>query len=150
MSSSVPVGSLTCEDSLMPTKMHISDRTGELVCVREREREREIDKGIASILILFKQRFLDFVLKLYFMAMYLPFALIPIFKKIFFNLCIYFWLHWVFVAVLRLSVVAASGGYSSLRRAGLSLRWLLLSRSTGSWRAGFSSCGTRAQLLRGV
>ena len=25
---------------------------------------------------------------------------------------VFFWLHWVFVAALRLSLVAASGGYS--------------------------------------
>ena len=30
-----------------------------------------------------------------------------------------FWLHWVFIAVRGLSLVAASGGYSSLRCAGL-------------------------------
>ena len=60
------------------------------------------------------------------------------------NLFIYFWLSWVFVAVRGLSLVAASGGYSSLRCAGFSLRWLLLLRSTGSRHTGFSSCGTRA------
>ena len=37
-----------------------------------------------------------------------------------------FWLRWVFVAAHRLSLVAASGGYSSLRC------------------AGFSSCGAQA------
>ena len=42
------------------------------------------------------------------------------------------------------SLVAASGGYSSLRFAGFSLWWPLLLRSTGSRRAGFSSCGSRA------
>ena len=42
-------------------------------------------------------------------------------------------------------LVAASGGYSLLWCAGFSLRWLLLLRSTGSRRAGFSSCGTWAQ-----
>ena len=41
-------------------------------------------------------------------------------------LFIYLWLHWVFVAMHRLSLVAASGGYSSL------------------WCAGFSCCGARA------
>ena len=58
---------------------------------------------------------------------------------------IYFWLRWVFVAARGLSLVAASGGYSLLRCVGFSLRWLLLLRSTGSRRMGFSSCGTRAQ-----
>ena len=61
-----------------------------------------------------------------------------------FILFIYFWLRWVFVAARRLSLVAASGGYSSLWCAGFSLWWLLLLRSTGSRRAGFSSCGTQA------
>ena len=42
------------------------------------------------------------------------------------------------------SLVAASGGYSSLRCAGFSLRWLLLLRSTGSRCVGFSSRGSRA------
>ena len=62
-----------------------------------------------------------------------------------------FWLRWVFVAVHGLSLVAASGGCSSLRCAGFSLRWLLLLRSTGSRWVGFStvacglrSCGSRA------
>ena len=35
-------------------------------------------------------------------------------------------MHWVFVAESRLSLVAASGDYSSLRCAGFSLWWLLL------------------------
>ena len=51
----------------------------------------------------------------------------------FFNFLIFiFWLRWVFVAARGLSLVAASGGYSSLWCAGFSLRWLLLLRSTGS------------------
>ena len=58
---------------------------------------------------------------------------------------IYFWLHWVFVAERGLSLVVASGGYSSLRRAGFSLQWLLLLRSTGSRHTGFSTCGVWAQ-----
>ena len=58
----------------------------------------------------------------------------------------FFGLRWVFVAARGLSLVAESGGYSSLRCAGFSLRWLLLLRSTGSRRAGFSSCsGMQAQ-----
>ena len=58
---------------------------------------------------------------------------------------IYFWLRWVFVAARGLSLVAASGGYSSLRCVGFSLQWLLLLQSTGSRHEGFSSCGVRAQ-----
>ena len=51
----------------------------------------------------------------------------------------------VFVAAHRLSLVAASGGYSLLWCVGFSLRWLLLLWSTGSRHTGFRSCGTRAQ-----
>ena len=51
------------------------------------------------------------------------------------NLFIYFWLCWVFVSVRGLSLVAASGGHSSSRCAGLSLSRPLLLRSTGSRRA---------------
>ena len=44
----------------------------------------------------------------------------------------YLWLCWVFVSVRGLSPVAASGGHSSSRCAGLSLSRPLLLRSTGS------------------
>ena len=63
------------------------------------------------------------------------------------NLFIDFWLRWVFVAAHGLSLVAESGGYSSLWCMGFSLWWLLLLRSTGSRHMGFSSCGTWAQQL---
>ena len=49
---------------------------------------------------------------------------------------IYFWVCWVFVSVRGLSPVAASGGRSSSRCAGLSLSRPLPLRSTGSRRAG--------------
>ena len=39
---------------------------------------------------------------------------------------IYFWLRWVFIVVHGLSLVAMSGGYSSLWCTGFSLWWLLL------------------------
>ena len=45
---------------------------------------------------------------------------------------LFFWLRWVFVAARRLSLVAASGGYSLLRYAGFSLRWLLLLQALGA------------------
>ena len=48
------------------------------------------------------------------------------------------------VAACGLSLVAASGGYSSLQCVGFSLQWLLLLLSMGSRCAGFSSCGSRA------
>ena len=71
-------------------------------------------------------------------------------------------MRWLFLATCGLSLVGASGGYSSLRCVGFSLRWLLLLRSTGSRHAGvrscgspalerrLSSCGAWALLLRGV
>ena len=52
--------------------------------------------------------------------------------NLFIYLFIYFWLCWVSVAALGLSVVAASRGYSSLWCAGFSLWWLLSLWSTGS------------------
>ena len=55
---------------------------------------------------------------------------------VFINLFIYFWLRWVFVSVQGLSLVAASGGHSSSRCAGLSPSWPLLLRSTDSRHAG--------------
>ena len=51
------------------------------------------------------------------------------------------------IAVHGLSLVVASGGYSSLRCKGFSLQWLLLLQSTGFRSAGFSSCGTRASVV---
>ena len=60
-----------------------------------------------------------------------------IFKKLFIYLFIYlFLLCWVFVSVRGLSLVAASGGHSSSRCAGLSLSRPLWLRSTGSRCAG--------------
>ena len=79
---------------------------------------------------------------------------IPVFLKLCFdyvylfiynNLFIYFCLHWVFVAVRGLSLVAVSGGRSSLRCEGFLLSWPLLLWSTDSRHTSFSSCGTRAQ-----
>ena len=57
-------------------------------------------------------------------------------KFIYYLFIIYFWLCWVFVSVRGLSPVAASGGHSSSRCAGLSLSQPLLLQSTGSRRAG--------------
>ena len=57
-------------------------------------------------------------------------------KFLFIYLFIYLWPCWVFVSVRGLSPVAASGGHSSSRCAGLSLSRPLLLRSTGSRRAG--------------
>ena len=65
------------------------------------------------------------------------------FKINLFIIFIYVWPRWVFIAACGLSLVAVSGGYSSLRCAGFSLQWLLL-WSTGPRRVGFSSCGVQA------
>ena len=68
---------------------------------------------------------------------------------------IYFWLCWIFVSVWGLSLVAASGGHSSLQCAGLSLSRPLLLRSTGSRRAGSvvvahgPSCSTACGIFPG-
>ena len=58
------------------------------------------------------------------------------FLILFIYLFIYLWLCWVLVSVRGLSLIAASGGHSSSRCAGLSLSQPLLLRSTGSRRAG--------------
>ena len=64
------------------------------------------------------------------------FFFIKKFIYLFIYLFIYIWLCWVFVSVRGLSPVAASGGHSSSRCAGLSLSRPLLLRSSGSRRAG--------------
>ena len=58
------------------------------------------------------------------------------FLKMYFILFIYFWLCWVFISVRGLSLVAASGGHSSSRCAGLSLSRPFFLWSTGSRRTG--------------
>ena len=60
-----------------------------------------------------------------------------------------FWLCWVFVSVWGLSLVAASGGYSSSRRAGLSLSQPLAAEHRLQTRR-LSSRGSRAQPLHGM
>ena len=68
---------------------------------------------------------------------YLSYVVSFLFFVFFFiNLFIYFWLCWVLASVRGLSPVAASGGHSSSRCAGLSLTRPLPLRSTGSRRAG--------------
>ena len=88
-----------------------------------------------------------------------PLSILSIYLSIY--LFIY-WLCWVFVFARGLSLVAVSGGHSSLWCAGFLLQWLLLLRNTGSRHTDFSSCGSRAlerrlsscgawaQLLRGM
>ena len=71
------------------------------------------------------------------------------------NLFIYLWLRRVFIAARRLSLVAASGGFSCCRARALGARASVDAvrglSSRGTWaleRVGFSSCGARAWLLR--
>ena len=54
-----------------------------------------------------------------------------LFKKI-----IYFWLCWVFIAVYRLSLFAASRGYSLVAVCGFLLWWFPLLQSTGCMASG--------------
>ena len=61
---------------------------------------------------------------------------VHLYLRITFFFFFFFWLCWVFVSVQGFSLVAASGGHSSSRCAGLSLSRPLLLRSTGSRRAG--------------
>ena len=56
--------------------------------------------------------------------------------NLFIYLLIYLWLYWVFVVACGLSLVVASGGYSSLWCTGFSLQWLLLLQSMASRHAG--------------
>ena len=58
-----------------------------------------------------------------------------------YNIYIFFWLRWVFVAVCVLSLVAVSGGYSSLQCTDFSLWWFILLQSYWS-----SALGTRASV----
>ena len=66
-------------------------------------------------------------------------------NKFIYFIYLFFWLHWGFVAAHGLSLVAASGGYSSLHCTCFSLWWLLLLQTMGSRHVGFSRCGTKAQ-----
>ena len=65
---------------------------------------------------------------------------------------LYLWLCWVFVSVRGLSPVAASGGHSSSRCAGLLLSRPLLLQSTGSRRAGsaIGAHGPSCSAARGI
>ena len=60
------------------------------------------------------------------------------------NLFIYLWLCWVFVAARGLSLVAASGATVCCGAWASHCGGFSLLRSTGSRRAAFSSCDSRA------
>ena len=82
-------------------------------------------------------------------SFFIPVVLLFFFFN-FINSFIYFWLRWVFVAVRGLSLVVASGDYSSLRCVDFSLWWLLLlgARALGTQASvvarGLSSSGSWA------
>ena len=61
---------------------------------------------------------------------FFPLSLLSVFLKSYFLFISYFWLHCVFDAAHELSLVAVSGGSSSLWYMGFSLRGLLLLHST--------------------
>ena len=70
------------------------------------------------------------------------------FTQDFFIICSFnFCLFCDFVAVRRFSPFGERGGAFWLQSTGFSLRWLLLSCSTGSGHTGFSSCSTWAEVL---
>ena len=81
---------------------------------------------------------------------------------IFFDMFIYLWLPWVFIAGHGLSLIVVSQWFFSCKRAGFSLWCLLLLGNIGSRARGLSncssralecrlrSCGTRVKLLRGT
>ena len=71
-------------------------------------------------------------------------------KFIYLFIYFYFWLCWVFISVRGLSLVAASGGHSSSRCAGLFTIAASLIVEHRLQTRRLSSCGSRAQLLRGM
>ena len=80
-----------------------------------------------------KTRKLSFVsLSLFFFS----FNIFDAFLSCSFFLSLFIWLHSVFIAALRLSLVEVSGGYSLLRFMGFSLQCLLLLQSMGSRASG--------------
>ena len=58
-------------------------------------------------------------------------TLVNFLKRFIYSFYILLLLRWVFVAAHRLSLVAVSGGCSSLQCVGFTSRWLLLLQSNG-------------------
>ena len=98
-----------------------------------------------------------------------PMSLACLSKKYLFIYLFIYWLRWLFIAACGLSLLAASGGYSSLRCAGFSycggfccraqaigaqasvvVACGLSSCGSQALEHRLSSCGARAQLLRGM
>ena len=59
-------------------------------------------------------------------------------------LCIYFWLHWVSLAVCEFSVIVASGGYSLVLALGLLITGAPLASLAWAPEHRLSSCGAQA------
>ena len=70
-----------------------------------------------------------------------------IFKELLIHSFIYFWLHWVFIAMHGLSLAVVSRSYSSLWLVGFSPWWPLVAEH-GLWGMGFSSYGTQVAQLQ--
>ena len=101
-----------------------------------RGRERESERALSLSLF-----FLNFWLHWVFFFQHLYWSIIALQWCVSFCFVTVNQLYWVFVAVRGLSLVAVSGGYSSLRCTGFSLRWLLLVEH------GLQACGLQ-QLWR--
>ena len=89
---------------------------------------------------------LNFLVTFYvvFYASYsMPYSTVILVFFFFLNLFIYLWLCWVFVSVRGLSLVAASGGHSSSRCAGLTIAASLVAEHRLQMRR-LRSCGSRA------
>ena len=93
-----------------------------------------------------KEKYLGFLLCLFFFFFLIQGRIFYLFIYFY----IYFWLCWVFVSVLGLPLVAASGGHSSSRCAGLFTITASLVAEHRLQTRRLSSCGSRAQLLRGM
>ena len=81
-------------------------------------------KGLSILFVLSKKQLFSSLIFSFLWGGGIDFIYSLFFYK-FIYLFIQFWLRWVFVAERRLSLVAVSRGYSSLRCMGFSLRWLL-------------------------
>ena len=74
----------------------------------------------------------------------LEMRLLPSFLFYFLNQLAYFWLCWVFVAVCRLSLVAASRAYSSFGAQASHCSGFFCCGARALGHTGFSSCGSWA------
>ena len=118
-----------------------SDVPAGLGCTTANECKRGVD--FTSVCKCISAFFFIYLFLMLFLSAYILFCM---------YVCMYVWLCWVFVSVRGLSPVAASGGLSSSRCAGLSLSRPLSLRSTGSRRAGSATVahGPSRSAARGI